>query len=39
LIDLVQTVNLFGEHFGIRRLLLEEGCHINGAFLKADLVF
>lgn len=27
-----------GEHFGIRRLLLEGGGHIKGAFLQADLV-
>jgi riboflavin biosynthesis pyrimidine reductase len=37
-VDLVQTVNMLGEHFGIRRLLLEGGGHINGAFLQADLV-
>jgi riboflavin biosynthesis pyrimidine reductase len=37
-VDLVQAVNLLGEHFGIRTLLLEGGGHINGAFLQADLV-
>ncbi len=37
-VDLVKAVNLLGENFGIRRLLLEGGGHINGAFLQADLV-
>ena len=37
-VDLVKAVNLLGEHFGIRRLLLEGGGHINGAFLQAGLV-
>jgi riboflavin biosynthesis pyrimidine reductase len=37
-VDLVRAVNLLGEHFGIRRLLLEGGGHINGAFLEAGLV-
>jgi 2,5-diamino-6-(ribosylamino)-4(3H)-pyrimidinone 5'-phosphate reductase len=37
-VNLVQAVNLLGEHFGIRRLLLEGGGHINGAFLQAGLV-
>ncbi len=37
-VDLANAVNLFGEHFGIRTLLLEGGGHINGAFLQADLV-
>ena len=37
-VDLVQAVNLLAEHFGIRRLLLEGGGHINGAFLEAALV-
>ena len=36
--DLVKAVNLLGEHFSIRRLLLEGGGHINGSFLQADLV-
>lgn len=37
-VDLLKAVSLLGEHFGIRRLLLEGGGHINGAFLQADLV-
>ncbi len=37
-VDLAQAVNLLGEHFGIRRLLLEGGGHINGAFLEPGLV-
>jgi riboflavin biosynthesis pyrimidine reductase len=37
-VDLVRAVNLLGEHFGIRTLLLEGGGHINGAFLEAGLV-
>lgn len=37
-VDLVQAVDLLGQHFGIRTLLLEGGGHINGAFLQADLV-
>jgi 2,5-diamino-6-(ribosylamino)-4(3H)-pyrimidinone 5'-phosphate reductase len=37
-VDLVQAVNLLGEQFGIRTLLLEGGGHINGAFLEAGLV-
>ncbi|MBV9490689.1 MAG: RibD family protein [Verrucomicrobia bacterium] len=37
-IDLARAVDLLGEHFGIRTLLLEGGGHINGAFLEADLV-
>lgn len=37
-VDLPRAVDLLGEHFGIRRLLLEGGGHINGAFLEADLV-
>ncbi len=37
-IDLVRAVNLLGELFGIRTLLLEGGGHINGAFLQAGLV-
>lgn len=35
---LLKAVSLMGEHFGICRLLLEGGGHINGAFLQADLV-
>lgn len=37
-VDLGRAVDLLGEHFGIRRLLLEGGGHINGAFLEAGLV-
>ncbi|MGO9481288.1 MAG: dihydrofolate reductase family protein [Candidatus Kryptoniota bacterium] len=37
-VDLVRAVELLGEHFGIKRLLLEGGGHINGAFLQACLV-
>jgi len=37
-VDLRTSVDLLGEHFGIRRLLLEGGGHINGAFLQAELV-
>jgi 2,5-diamino-6-(ribosylamino)-4(3H)-pyrimidinone 5'-phosphate reductase len=37
-VDLAAAVNLLGEHFGIRTLLLEGGGHINGAFLEAGLV-
>ncbi len=37
-VDLVRAVDLPGEHFGIRTLLLEGGGHINGAFLQAGLV-
>ena len=37
-VDLLQAVNLLGEQFGIRTLLLEGGGHINGAFLEAHLV-
>lgn len=37
-VDLAKAVNLLAEHFGIRRLLLEGGGHINGGFLEAGLV-
>jgi len=37
-VDLVKAVELLGDHFGIRTLLLEGGGHINGAFLQAGLV-
>lgn len=37
-VDLSSAVSQLREHFGIRRLLLEGGGHINGAFLEADLV-
>lgn len=36
--DLVRGVELLREHFGITRLLLEGGGHINGAFYDAGLV-
>ena len=37
-VDLGKAMDLLGEHFGIRTLLLEGGGHINGAFLEAGLV-
>jgi riboflavin biosynthesis pyrimidine reductase len=37
-VDLVHAVNLLGEHFGIRTLLLEGGGRINAAFLPAYLI-
>jgi len=37
-VDLARAVDLLGEHFGIRRLLLEGGGHVNGGFLRAGLV-
>lgn len=37
-VDLRRAMELLGEHFGIRRLLLEGGGHINGGFLEAGLV-
>jgi len=37
-VDLARAVDLLGEHFGIRTLLLEGGGHMNGAFLEAGLV-
>ena len=37
-VDLLKAVQLLGEHFGIRTLLLEGGGHINGAFLQAGLI-
>ena len=37
-VDLTKAVDLLGEHFEIRTLLLEGGGHINGGFLEADLV-
>jgi riboflavin biosynthesis pyrimidine reductase len=37
-VDLAKAVDLLGEQFGIRTLLLEGGGHINAAFLEADLV-
>jgi hypothetical protein len=35
--DRTEALNLLGEHFGIRRLLLEGGGHIKGAFLQSGL--
>lgn len=37
-VDFAQAMDLLGEHFGVRTLLLEGGGHINGAFLEAGLV-
>ena len=37
-VDLAKAADLLGERFGICRLLLEGGGHINGAFLQAGLV-
>lgn len=37
-VDLGQAVESLGRDFGIRRLLLEGGGHINGAFLRANLI-
>ena len=37
-VNLAQTAHQLRKHFGIRRLLLEGGGHINGAFLQAGLV-
>jgi 2,5-diamino-6-(ribosylamino)-4(3H)-pyrimidinone 5'-phosphate reductase len=37
-VDLSKAMDLLGEHFGIRTLLLEGGGHINGGFLEAGLV-
>ena len=36
--DLGKAMDLLGEHFGIRTLLLEGGGHLNGAFLQAGLI-
>ena len=37
-VDLAEAVKQLRKHFGIRRLLLEGGGHINGGFLQAGLV-
>ncbi len=37
-VNLSRAVDLLGEQFGIRTLLLEGGGHINGGFLEAGLV-
>ena len=37
-VDLAQAAESLGRDFGIRRLLLEGGGHINGGFLQAGLI-
>ncbi len=37
-VDLAKAMRLLYSHFGIKRLLLEGGGHINGGFLQAGLV-
>jgi 2,5-diamino-6-(ribosylamino)-4(3H)-pyrimidinone 5'-phosphate reductase len=37
-VDLGKALGLLYEHFGIRKLLLEGGGHINGGFVEAGLV-
>lgn len=37
-VDLAAALEALHEHFGIRRLLLEGGGHINGSFVAAGLV-
>ncbi len=37
-VDLARAVKLLGEKFGIKRLLLEGGGHINAGFLHAGLI-
>jgi 2,5-diamino-6-(ribosylamino)-4(3H)-pyrimidinone 5'-phosphate reductase len=37
-VDLAEALEALHEHFGIRRLLLEGGGHINGGFVDAGLV-
>jgi 2,5-diamino-6-(ribosylamino)-4(3H)-pyrimidinone 5'-phosphate reductase len=37
-VNLAKAVELLGQHFDIKTLLLEGGGHINGAFLEAGLV-
>ena len=37
-VHLPRAMDLLGEHFGIRTLLIEGGGHINGAFLEAGLI-
>jgi riboflavin biosynthesis pyrimidine reductase len=37
-VDLTKAVQLLRKHFGIKRLLLEGGGNINGAFLEAGLI-
>lgn len=37
-IDLPRAMNLLNEHFGVKRLAIVGGGHVNGAFLKAGLL-
>ncbi|MDB6170989.1 MAG: bifunctional deaminase-reductase domain protein [Chthoniobacteraceae bacterium] len=37
-VNLIRAMDLLGERFGIRTLLIEGGGHINGAFLQAGLI-
>jgi len=37
-IDLAQAMDVLGEQFGIQRLALLGGAHINGGFLRAGLI-
>jgi 2,5-diamino-6-(ribosylamino)-4(3H)-pyrimidinone 5'-phosphate reductase len=37
-VDLGKAVRLLRKHFGVKRLLLEGGGHINGGFLEARLI-
>lgn len=37
-VDLGKAVRLLRKHFGIKRLLLEGGGHINGGFMQARLI-
>ena len=37
-VDLPRAMNLLNEHFGVKRLAIVGGGHINGAFLKAGLL-
>jgi 2,5-diamino-6-(ribosylamino)-4(3H)-pyrimidinone 5'-phosphate reductase len=37
-VDLGRAVRLLRKHFGIKRLLLEGGGHINGGFMEAHLI-
>lgn len=37
-VDLPQAVGMLNEHFGVKRLAVVGGGHINGAFLKAGLL-
>ena len=37
-VDLASALESLHEHFGIRRLMLEGGGHINGGFAEAGLI-